>query len=279
MPSAWYTKTVTIARCFIFGALFIDSSSWISSRRKLLETRLLYGRLEQVHGQGVECHVPTRIFLDYYDEQRKSGIVRQFGRNMITDKIDIFVMRYSPPFFDNMTICTMKSRFSLPCPYVGISNSLMDRDCIQCLSCRQYSSTPASVKKPLQLCLVWCSEYFCADPSHHSAIKQYYDDVFSAIHLAANNCISLKRFNWCEFSVPGWNEFVQDKHELSRQAFMDWVAVGKPHDGLEVTLVRKTRAAFKLALRYCRQHEDQLRADSCTNNLDTKDSRKFWENV
>jgi len=128
-------------------------------------------------------------------------------------------------------------------------------------------------------CLVCCSEYFCTDPSHHSAIEQYYDDVFSAIHLAANNCIPLKRFNWCEFSVPGWNEFVQDKHDLSRQAFMDWVAVGKPHDGLEVTLMRKTRAAFKLALRYCRQHEDQLRADSCANSLDTKDSRKFWENV
>jgi len=72
---------------------------------------------------------------------------------------------------------------------------------------------------------------------------------------------------------------VQDKHDLSRQAFMDWVAVGKQHVGLEVTLMRRTRAAFKLALRYCRQHEDQLRADSCANSLDTKDSRKFWDNV
>jgi len=43
--------------------------------------------------------------------------------------------------------------------------------------------------------------------------------------------------------------------------------------------MRKTRAAFKLALRYCRQHEDQLRADSCANSLDTKGSRKFWENL
>jgi hypothetical protein len=41
---------------------------------------------------------------------------------------------------------------------------------------------------------------------------------------------------------------VKDKHELSRQAFMDWVAVGKHHVGLEVTLMRESRASFKLAL-------------------------------
>jgi len=56
--------------------------------------------------------------------------------------------------------------------------------------------------------------------------------------------------------------------DLSRQAFMDWLAVGEPHVALEVTLMRKTRAAFKLALLFCRQHEDQLQADSCANSLD-----------
>jgi len=27
-------------------------------------------------------------------------------------------------------------------------------------------------------CLICCSEYFCADPIHHSVNEQYYDDVF-----------------------------------------------------------------------------------------------------
>jgi hypothetical protein len=128
-------------------------------------------------------------------------------------------------------------------------------------------------------CLVCCSACSCTDPGHHCAIDQYYDAVFSAINLAANNSIPSVRYNRCDLSVPGWNEFVKDKHELSRQAFLDWVAVGKPHVGLEVTLMRKTRASFKLALRYCRQHEDQLRADSCANSLESKDPRKFWDNV
>jgi len=65
-----------------------------------------------------------------------------------------------------------------------------------------------------------------------------------------NNCIP-RALKWCELCVPGLNELMKDKHDLSRRAFMDWVAVNKPHVGLEVTLVRQTRAAFKLALRYC----------------------------
>ena len=70
--------------------------------------------------------------------------------------------------------------------------------------------------------------------------------------------------------MPGWTEYVQEKHDLSRQAFIEWVSVGKPRHGHEIISMRKTRAAFKLALRYCRQHEDQLRTDACANSLESK---------
>ena len=72
---------------------------------------------------------------------------------------------------------------------------------------------------------------------------------------------------------------MQEKHDLSRQAFIEWVSVGKPRHGHEVIYMRKTRAAFKLAQRYCRQHEDQLRANACANSLESKDSRKFWNSI
>ena len=42
----------------------------------------------------------------------------------------------------------------------------------------------------------------------------------------------------------------------------------------------KTRAAFKLALRYCRRHADQLKADGMAGDLLQQSSNnKFWKNV
>jgi len=43
----------------------------------------------------------------------------------------------------------------------------------------------------------------------------------------------------------------------------------------------RTHAAFKLALRYCGAHEEQLRADAYAYaaNLDANDSKKFWKQV
>ena len=41
----------------------------------------------------------------------------------------------------------------------------------------------------------------------------------------------------------------------------------------------RSRVAFKLTLRYCRKHEDQLRADACAKSLDLHDSKGFWNRV
>ena len=43
--------------------------------------------------------------------------------------------------------------------------------------------------------------------------------------------------------------------------------------------MQKTRANFKLALRYCKQQELQLRADAHASSLRDKDPVKFWQSV
>ena len=45
------------------------------------------------------------------------------------------------------------------------------------------------------------------------------------------------------------------------------------------TIMSRTRASFKLALRYCRDHEEMMRADACAKNLADRDFRSFWQNV
>jgi tryptophan 2,3-dioxygenase len=43
--------------------------------------------------------------------------------------------------------------------------------------------------------------------------------------------------------------------------------------------MRRTRADFKSALKYCKKHEEQIKADLCEHSLDLKDSKAFWKNV
>jgi len=69
---------------------------------------------------------------------------------------------------------------------------------------------------------------------------------------------------------------VQEKHDLARQTYLEWVRSSRTHDNVLLPRMRRTRAAFKLVLRYCRAHEQQLRADAY---LDANDSKKFWKQV
>ena len=72
---------------------------------------------------------------------------------------------------------------------------------------------------------------------------------------------------------------MQEKHEIAREAFKEWFCYGKPRTGWLFTNMNRTRAIFKLALRYCRNHIVQLKADACAANLNNKDPRKFWNSV
>jgi len=41
----------------------------------------------------------------------------------------------------------------------------------------------------------------------------------------------------------------------------------------------KTRAAFKQALRYCRRHNEQMKADSLAKSVENTDFKKIWNDV
>ena len=44
-------------------------------------------------------------------------------------------------------------------------------------------------------------------------------------------------------------------------------------------LMQKTRAAFKLSLRYCKQHQQEIQADHLANSLLDKQFHKFWNSI
>jgi exonuclease III len=119
----------------------------------------------------------------------------------------------------------------------------------------------------------------CNDSSHACIIDDYYRDVIMCINSAVEQVIPVKTVNANQYNVAGWNDFAQEKYDISRDAFLDWVHSGRPRTGAVFIRMSRSRAQFKLALRYCRQHEDQLRADACAKSLDFHDSKSFWNNV
>jgi len=100
-------------------------------------------------------------------------------------------------------------------------------------------------------------------------IDEYYNKIVTCIKNATQLCIPLAEYgsdnNEC--FVTGWNDVVRDKRCAARAAYFDWITAGKPRQGHLFTLMARTRASFKYALRYCRHHEEMLRADSYATNL------------
>jgi len=90
--------------------------------------------------------------------------------------------------------------------------------------------------------------------------------------------IPSKKCKSSEHSVDGWNDMVSDKHEAARKAFLDWVAEGKPRSGYFCEIMKRTRAHFKLALRYCQNHDALYRSNAMANNF-MYDKCNFWKNV
>ena len=66
-------------------------------------------------------------------------------------------------------------------------------------------------------------------------------------------------------------------HKCINVVFMKCSLIAR--SGVIFDQMSRCRARFKLALRFCRQHEDQLKADACAKSLDLDDCNKFWRGV
>ena len=117
------------------------------------------------------------------------------------------------------------------------------------------------------------------DKSHLALIDKFYDDIITSVSKAVTDVIPCRKLPVSSFNVPGWNTFVQEKHEAARHAFLTWVDSGRPRYGYYFDAMKRTRAIFKLALRHCKNNIEELKADACAESLLDKDSRKFWNTV
>ena len=110
-------------------------------------------------------------------------------------------------------------------------------------------------------------------------IDTYYRNIMSCVKYAIENCIPKRKVADSKYNVPGWNEIVSSKHEEARDSYFNWLYSGKKKFGIEFEIMKKTRAQFKLSLRYCRKYELCHKANAYANSLTKKDYSAFWKNI
>ena len=94
-----------------------------------------------------------------------------------------------------------------------------------------------------------------------------------------NKFIPIKKSKASEFCIAGWNDVIEEKHEAARQAFLEWCYSGKPRNGYSFQLMKLTRARFKLALRYCKSHEDVFESNALAKEYLSNNTNNFWKQV
>ena len=117
------------------------------------------------------------------------------------------------------------------------------------------------------------------DKSNLVHIDLFYNAICKCLIESTSDVIPSRSRQVTEFNVPGWNTFVAEKHDIAREAYLEWLHYGKPKFGFHFDNMKRSRSLFKLALRYCRNHIDQMKADACADSVFDQDSRKFWSNV
>jgi len=119
----------------------------------------------------------------------------------------------------------------------------------------------------------------CSDSAHRKLIDSYYDNVVKCISCATDDAIPLTGPHQNQHNIPGWSDYVAEKHDISRQAFLNWVYDGKPKCGPSFQHMYTSRAAFKQALRYCKRNKEQLQADALAHSHKNMDAKHFWKKI
>lgn len=140
--------------------------------------------------------------------------------------------------------------------YAGVVNNLIESVCMPSLCCVQN----------------------CCNQQHKSDIDKYLESVSQCIVEAMQRTIPHKKCAISDHCVAGWNDVVEEKHVAAREAFLEWVSVGKPRTGYVCEIMKRTRAQFKLALRYCRNNEEMFKSNALAQNY-LNDKSKFWKYV
>ena len=126
---------------------------------------------------------------------------------------------------------------------------------------------------------ICCKDVNCVHEHHVLALNDFYDCLIHTM-TKASECIASSDSYRHNAGIPGWSQHVAEAHKEARDCFRTWCINGKPKHGPEFDDMQKSRAQFKYALRFAKQHDNALRRQSLVNKF--ANSRKpadFWKEI
>ena len=125
-----------------------------------------------------------------------------------------------------------------------------------------------------------CRDIKCNDESHILQVKTLYDSICKCLTNASNDVFGISKGKQYHCK-PGFNDYVKDLHDMARKRYEAWRDVNQPKDPNN-SFFREmvvSRARFKLAVKYVKRHENQLRQDAIANALCEDSGGKFWKEI
>lgn len=112
-----------------------------------------------------------------------------------------------------------------------------------------------------------CGDRYCNDMTHRLLIDKMYSDIVLALSQAASMGGGSERGQSKRRpkTIVGWNKHVGDSHGRARECFQEWMRCGRPTDGLIYEKMCESKKIFKSRLRWCQNHQEQLKMDILAN--------------
>jgi len=125
-----------------------------------------------------------------------------------------------------------------------------------------------------------CQDTACDSSKHKAEIDLLYSHLSNCLINASKLCFGQTHANTKDRkSIPGWNDYVLDAKIAASDAYHLWHQWNKPKSGPIFDLMQRTRARYKYSIRYCRQHKNQIQADTIAGLLTRQNFSSFWKNV
>lgn len=123
-----------------------------------------------------------------------------------------------------------------------------------------------------------CADNYCRDPEHRHVLDRLYSDIVTALRTAsvAGRDRSGNDRGRGGSRVVGWNKHVGEAHRTARAHFNEWVACGRPREGVMYEQMRESKRIFKSRLKWCQDHQDQIKMDALASKHAKGDFRGFW---
>lgn len=123
-----------------------------------------------------------------------------------------------------------------------------------------------------------CSYNICNKHEHKNILDLLYLNIIKILSDAATYSKSNDRSSkFRKARVIGWNNHVRDAHREARLKFQNWVWHNKPKSGNLYNEMCLTRKIFKSKLKWCQNHEDQIRMDIIAEHRASKNFSEFWK--